>query len=324
VSAATEKEFDAWLDQAAEHRASYMRCEVTLAMTRDLKQDADLEADFAACARIAAAQDATDAAERRGERRFVLRPAWMSAAAALVMAVAIGGYLFANRTVTQLYQTGIGEQLTVVLADDSTVTLNTDTSLSVALSDKVRRIEMQRGEAVFSVAHDKARPFEVWAAGGLVRAVGTEFGVEIVSDEVTVSVLEGAVVVIPQNAAPASAAPDIPRLDANKSVRYRAGGEVGAVQTADVRRIAAWREGKLVFDAVPLSEAIAEYNRYTTRKLVVGSAQIGRRPVNGVLKIGDFESLAFLLRESLGLRLVEQSGSVLLLPVTPAPPETTG
>ncbi len=40
------------------------------------------------------------------------------------------------------------------LADGSTVLLNTDSAVRVALSRNLRRIELSRGEALFSVSHD--------------------------------------------------------------------------------------------------------------------------------------------------------------------------
>jgi transmembrane sensor len=196
--------------------------------------------------------------------------------------------------------------------------------LTVSLGKRVRRIELQRGEAFFEVAHDVARPFEVHAANGVARAVGTQFSVEVQKDAATVSVLQGVVVVAPRTETLIAGVPaDAPRLEANKSIHYGAGGNLGLVQAADVRRISAWREGKLVFDDLPLADALAEYNRYTAHKVVVGSEQIGRRRVSGVLNIGDFESLSLLLHESLGLTLVEQGGSVLLLdPEVAAPAQT--
>ncbi|MFC4313156.1 FecR family protein [Steroidobacter flavus] len=306
VSRDTEIEFDAWLDQAAEHREAYMRCELALAMTRGLTTEAELQADIDVVAAIAAREAA---AQERSRRFREKRSIWLSAAATVLLMVATGAYFFTHRIDTQIYQTQVGEQRRVVLADHSTVTLNTDTVLTVKLSDKSRRIEMQRGEAFFSVAHDTSRPFEVIAAGGLVRAVGTEFGVEIKRDDVTVSVLEGAVVVLPKQSDPVSG---LPHLTANMAVSYRGGGAIGAVQTADVRRITAWREGKLVFDQVPLADAIAEFNRYSPRKVQVGSVIIGSRPVSGVLQIGDMSSLRFLLQESLGLKLVDQGDTLLL------------
>jgi len=116
-------------------------------------------------------------------------------------------------------------------------------------------------------------------------------------------VLEGIVVVQPLATGTGAA----PQVTANQSVRYRSGGTIGTVGAADVNRINGWREGKLVFERVPLTDAVAEYNRYTTRKVVLRSAEIGRQDVSGTLRIGDAQALMFLLRESVGLNVVEQS-----------------
>ena len=299
VSAQTEAEFDAWLDQSSQHRACYMRCEVTMALARGLGDEPALEADLAEVKRIAAAEaQQADARRRFGAARRV----WIGALAASVIAAVGVGYFLTDRPIRQEYRTAVGEQRTVALADNSIMTLNTDTALDVVLTKDLRRVDLHRGEAFFSVAHDPSRAFEVWAAGGKVRAIGTQFGVAILRDEVTVSVLEGAVVVEPTVVSSGSG----PQVAANESVRYSSGGTVGTVTAADVRRINGWREGKLVFEQVPLAEAVAEYNRYTTRKVVLRSEEIGRQPVNGTLRIGDTRALMFLLRESLGLNVVEQ------------------
>jgi transmembrane sensor len=317
VSRQTEIEFDRWLSQSAEHRSCYMRCEIAMAMTNALQDDPAFKADFEECARIAAAER-----EEATRRRFgKVRQLWTGlAAVAAAAALVIGVRLFPDAPSPENYRTTVGEQKTVLLADRSELTLNTDTSLSVLLTKDMRRIELHHGEAFFSVAHDPSRAFEVWAAGGKVRAVGTQFGVTIDRDQVTVAVLEGAVEV-----SPAVSRNDrqsaVPRLGANQSVRYRAGGEVSAVEAADVRRINGWLEGKLVFDGMPLAAAIADFNRYTDRKVVLGTVDIGLQQVSGSLPIGDDDSLAFLLRESLGLRIVEQGGTVLVLP---AEAEETG
>jgi len=315
VSAQTEAEFDAWLDQSAQHRACYMRCEVTMALARGLGDDPSLEADLAEVKRIAEVEARSQATARR---RAAATRVWLGALAATVIAAVGVGYFLTGRVERHEYRTAVGEQRSITLSDNSVVTLNTDTSLDVSLSTKVRRIDLHQGEAFFSVAHDPSRAFEVWAAGGKVRAVGTQFGVEIDRDEVTVSVLEGAVVVTPMAAGAGDTSPvGAPQVAANESVRYRSGGAIGPVAAADVRRINAWRDGKLAFEQVPLADVIAEYNRYTTRKVVLSSDEIGRQAVNGTLRIGDAEALRFLLRESLGLRVVEQGGAVLVLPEAP-------
>lgn len=306
VSASSEAEFDAWLAEAAEHRASYLRCEKAVALTRQLRDDPGLQSDLESCARMAAHEEPVPRfGSLRARRRFAV------AAMLLAAAMGWGAYGFLGHRPAVVYQTQVGERRTIVLDDRSTVTLNTDTLLSVSMTGKLRRIDLQRGEAFFSVTHDKARPFEVWAGRGMVRAVGTQFGVEVMHDLVTVSVLEGAVTVSPSGGAPNGAADG--RLEANRSLTFGERGALSPERAADVRRILAWREGKLIFDDVPLSEAMAEYNRYTTHKVEIGSPRIGRLSVSGVLDIADSESLRILLRDSLSLRLVERSGTIVLI-----------
>jgi transmembrane sensor len=303
VSTQTEAEFDAWLDQSSQHRACYMRCEVTMALARGLGDEPALEADLAAVKRIAAAE----AAQADARRRFgAARRVWIGALAATVVAAAGVGYFLTGRPVHEEYRTAVGEQRSITLADHSMVNLNTDTALDVTLSKDLRRVDLHHGEAFFSVAHDPSRAFEVWAAGGKVRAVGTQFGVAIDRDDVTVSVLEGIVVVQPLATSTGAA----PQVTANQSVRYRSGGTIRAVGVADVNRINGWREGKVVFENVTLAEAVAEYNRYTTRKVVLGSDEVGRQVVSGSLRIGDAEALMFLLRESFGMYVMEQGGVI--------------
>jgi transmembrane sensor len=315
VSASTEVDFDAWLAEAPEHRACYLSCEKTVALTRQLRDDPGLQSDMALCARIAASESPVPRFGRLWARNLWnplgARAAWTAVAAILVTAVVLGGYGIFGPHPAVVYQTQVGERRTIVLDDRSTVTLNTDTRLSVSLTAKLRRIDLQRGEAFFSVTHDKARPFEVWAGHGMIRAVGTQFGVEVMRDRVTVSVLEGVVTVNPAVGAPS--APTVGRLEANRSLTFGERGDMSAERAADVLRIRAWREGKLIFDDVPLAQAMAEYNRYTTHKVEIGSPRIGRLPVSGVLDVADSDSLRILLRDSLSLRLVEQSGSLLLI-----------
>lgn len=86
-----------------------------------------------------------------------------------------------------------GERATVALTDGSLVHLNTQSALSVTLSSHRRSLSLKQGEALFEVAHDPARPFDVAVNGRVVRAIGTIFNIEHDGHRTIVSVLEGAV-----------------------------------------------------------------------------------------------------------------------------------
>jgi transmembrane sensor len=116
-----------------------------------------------------------------------------AAAASLVMAIGVASTVAYLRFGPRHFETGIGEQRDVLLADGSRIALNTDTALTMHYSAGSRRIELQRGEALFTVKHDAARPFDVAAGKTLTRALGTEFNVDMRRSNVTVSVLEGSV-----------------------------------------------------------------------------------------------------------------------------------
>src|SRR5580658_10396570 len=129
----------------------------------------------------AATREAVGEALRRGARRRARRErlaAWVSGAA-------VAGFVFAGVAgATWLYlqarptfATGVGEQRLVRLADGSTVRLDTDTRIDVAMTGGARRVTLDRGQAFFDVMHDPARPFLVAAGPMTVRAVGTRFNV---------------------------------------------------------------------------------------------------------------------------------------------------
>jgi transmembrane sensor len=110
------------------------------------------------------------------------------------------------------YQTGIGEQRIVELKDHSRVTLDAITRLQVHYSNDVRIVQLQEGQAQFSVAKDPARPFKVVAGRRTIIAVGTVFTVEYVDQKLHVAMTEGKVAVVPSSTSSLSA------LEKKKSV----------------------------------------------------------------------------------------------------------
>jgi transmembrane sensor len=115
-----------------------------------------------------------------------------AASAAVVIAVS-GWWQVAG---PQVYETKFNEQRSVVLEDGSRVTLNTASRIEVELKKNHRVVRLAKGEALFEVAHDTSRPFDVEAGSTVVRAVGTEFNIDMRPASTTVTVVEGRVAVV--------------------------------------------------------------------------------------------------------------------------------
>jgi len=216
----------------------------------------------------------------------------------------------------------------VLLPDGSRVTLNTNTSLTVRYSKARRYIELQRGEALFSVKHDAQLPFDVSAGGTLTRALGTQFNVDLRNSNVTVSVLEGAVQVNAANrfaAAPpgnsGSAAADAqsgmatisPALSKGEAVEVRTQEHRVVAEKADLRRIDAWRTRRLEFSDTPLPIAVEDFNRYSNTRVVIGTPELESVRVSGVFYIGDIDGFLYSLKEGLRVQALESPGEVTLV-----------
>jgi len=239
---------------------------------------------------------------------------WWAAAAVIVVAIGLAFVATYLQVRPVQYETAVSEQRDVLLADGSRVTLNTDTALKVRYAASSRRVELERGEAIFAVKHDVTRPFEVVAGQTVTRALGTEFNVDRRSDRIKVSVIEGVVRVSAAGVGGAGkVTPLVPALMKGRSAEFRNDDDRIVEAAADLKRIQAWRARRLEFSDTPLPEALEEFNRYSTAHVVIGAADLNTVRVSGVFHIGDTEGFLFSLREALGVQtLVTQEEIVLL------------
>lgn len=236
--------------------------------------------------------------------------------AAFVAVLALGVGLLIGRQLggtvaatEETFATAIGETRQVVLADGTTVDLNADSRLVVALDAATRRIRVERGEALFVVARDPARPFEVHAGAGVLRDIGTTFDVALAGEDVTVGVIEGAVEV---------------RLAGSNEKTVVGGGERIAYSTAglsppgrfDGEAATAWRSGRFVFRDMPLSEVVARLNRHHPRRTVLADGRLARLRVSGAFRTADREGLLTAIEALYPLRREEAEEETRLVPKT--------
>jgi len=209
-----------------------------------------------------------------------------------------------------VYSTRIGERSAVRLPDDSVVTLDTDSSVRVAYSATERGLYLLKGQALFAVAHGRPLPFRVYARGQRIAAVGTTFNVRIEGHQVRVSMIEGKVQV---RSAPLSS----PRAQQPvRELTIVAGETLVAeptgpmvVTSANAAQIASWKGGLLIFHDTPLSGAVAEINRYTTRPIAIADAAVGNYRVSGVFRTNDPEHFAQAMTEVFPIEIVHRPGA---------------
>lgn len=237
-------------------------------------------------------------------------PAWSLALAACLLLIVIGGgagWWLMSRTLG--YETQLGEQKVATLKDGTRIALNTDTQLAVDYEEDVRRVRLDRGEAMFEVAPNPKRPFIVTAGDRTVRAVGTSFIVRRTEGGVVVTLIEGKVA-INQIGNARSQPADAPTL-------LRAGERLTVIPDApslidrpSMEAATAWRRGQAVFNDAPLSSAVAELNRYGGPRITIGDPRLASLRVSGVFATNDTAEFASAIASLHGVH-VQQTGTEL-------------
>lgn len=249
--------------------------------------------------------------QHRAKRRFAL-----GAAAGALVAIGATLSFFALRGAPddahlEKYFTSIGEQRTIELADGSVITLNTGGQLVVDYGAQARRVLLERGEAYFEVAEDRARPFTVDLGLRSVTAVGTAFNVRKDPERFQVAVTDGAVAFHEATEGVSAALPLVSiqgpgprRVDAGWIAEFDVGrNELTAFQPESMKRYVDWRGGVLSFYDEPLSLVVRELNRYTRKKILIEDASIMELSVYTVIRVTDMDTALHGLEQVLPIDL---------------------
>lgn len=287
--AAQQRAFLDWLDADARHRRAYADAEALWEALRDL--------DLVAHRQVEQARAAV-----HRHRWHLVRRRLATTAAFAVIGVA-GLWLIArdDATLQADYHTALGQRLSVELKDGSRLELNTDTHVIVEFTRHARQLRLLHGQAVFTVAADRDRPFDVLADGARVRDISTQFEVRRWPDRTTVAVLDGAVEVsVPAGSGPA---PVTARLERGQGIGIDSAGRMGPPWAMDTATSASWREGRYTFQDQALREVLQELARYHGGSITIGNASLLDRRLSGTIPTDDLALALNTIATALPARL---------------------
>jgi transmembrane sensor len=227
--------------------------------------------------------------------------------------------LLANLREGKTFETAVGQNAAIRLADGTEVQLGGHTRLSVSLGAHLRQLDLLQGEAYFAVAKDRSRPFLVRAGTATVTAVGTEFNVRRSDDRVVVSVLEGRVLVqpmvpilpvswVPASRALGSAAP----VDAGQRSIVNRRGDESIQAVGDSASAVQWQHGRMAFEAETLRYVVQDVNRYADKPIVIADARTGDLRVTGTVTEANILGWINSLEAAFGIHADIESDRIVL------------
>nr|WP_252193681.1 FecR family protein [Pseudomonas sp. TAE6080] len=287
-SSGDQATFSRWLRADPAHVEAYAQAQVLWELS-EVPASTLADEDALALQRYLKAMDA---AKRSRVRRW---SGALALAACLLLMVSMGAGWQPQRWVDDLgadYVSLPGQVKTVILADQSQVTLDADSAIAVDFRHGERHIQLRRGAGFFSVTHT-GQPFVVHAGSGEARVLGTQFEVRLQPAGAQVTVLSGRVGVKP------SAQGTQQILTADQQVAYSE-GVADEMHAVDSEARMAWRDGWLNYYKTPLADVVKDLSRYYPGRILLLNDALGARRVSGSFPSNDPEAVLKALQAVLG------------------------
>jgi transmembrane sensor len=202
------------------------------------------------------------------------------------------------------YRTAKGEQREVQITPEVALDLNTQTSIALRSLQSQPTIELISGEVLVSARRPTSGPLIMVAAGGQIAASETRFNAQCFDGDVSVTCLEGTVDIRHSGQSA--------RIGKGQQLSYTRAG-IGTSVSIDPAEVTAWQSGVLVFRDRPLASVVEEVNRYRPGKIVIVSAELKQRAVNGDFEIKKLDSFVTQVEQLFGAHATSLPGGLVLL-----------
>jgi transmembrane sensor len=295
LTEADRAEFDRWIEGDSRRLGAYVRA-----------QAAWIHAERAAALGrmpepedISAPESSTPPQESRpgaiGRRVMLGGGAAIAASAAAVFVFGIDHH----RTL----ESGVGEIRHIALKGGTTLTLDTDTRVDLAISSDDRRLDLVRGKLFLDIARSQERPLVVKVGGLLLEAAEGAFAVQsLVQAPIMALVTEGRVLATQSDGffgQQRSLTVDKGHALTIASGQRLLPSEVQPVATSQQAQMLAWRDGMLAFGGDLLANAVRAFDRYGSVRIMVDPA-LARQKVTGLFKADDPRGFAAAVAASFG------------------------
>jgi ferric-dicitrate binding protein FerR (iron transport regulator) len=217
---------------------------------------------------------------------FVRKPKFAVAFSFIILAAIAATFLYVQ-TNPAVYATAKQEKTKVILADGSTVHLNSGSRFSVSknFGEDSRAINLQ-GEAYFEV-QESSIPFQVQTELGMTTVLGTKFNVYSRNHRMEVAVIKGSVKVT-STVSPKDSSVIVTQgeLSLCESGKYPT-----TPQLIGFKEYPGWLYNKMTLKEAELSQVLQEVERRFDVKIVQNEKALDQLKISGLFEASDVDSL---------------------------------
>ncbi|RUL69430.1 FecR family protein [Dyella choica] len=221
----------------------------------------------------------------------------------------------------QHYASGNAAQ-SLALADGTLIQLDRQSEIDVRFDDHYRRIEVQRGHALFDVGKDSARPMLVNVGGHVLQDIGTIFEVRRDAGGDTLTVISGRVRVLDaQNSSSKGDELPLPGvaiadLTAGQQIELDASG-VSPVHPAQIAQATAWLPAEISFQHETIANVARRFNAYTSTPLQIEGEEIAQKRISGVFHADNPQAFVAYLSTLSNVRVIRDADRIRVVAAHP-------
>lgn len=240
------------------------------------------------------------------------RPQWLRWAAMVsFLLLLFGAYDVLKPAPVRSYATRFGEVMEVQLADGSTVTLNSNSNLTLSDFDRAKDREVWlEGEAYFKVTHtENHNKFTVHASDQVaVEVLGTEFNVNTFG-EVTRVLLDAGKVKL--NLKTASSDRTI-HMKPGELVELQGTERVIHQKEVDPVLYNSWKENRWVFDKTSLAEVARRIESKYGVQVAFSSESLKEKKISGEIPTTSITRVLEILSATFGINFTQQKDQIII------------
>ncbi|QKF72877.1 sigma factor regulatory protein, FecR family [Aliarcobacter faecis] len=290
-----QKEFETWIKDE-NHKKVYDE-------NRKLIDDfLDLDEDFI--------KELEDEISVNTKKRLTFSFKYLAASVVFLCFIAFGGYEVNRNFIPNFTQNFVSvdeKVLNIKLPDSSTIDLDKNSQIKISYYDTKRVIDLEDGNAMFSVTKDENRPFLIKTKDTLIEVLGTKFEVINYDNKTKINVLEGLVQV--SYISNFFKTQTLAKLEKSQSFTLD-NEEKNFTQTQiNINEIASWKDDEIYFNKTSLKDASLIFERYSNIKMEFENDKFSQLKISGKFSTLHYDSFLKSIEMIYPIK-VEKSGNV--------------
>lgn len=189
----------------------------------------------------------------------------------------------------------------ITLPDGSQIELGTDTSISFLRFHDRREIRFAHGEGLLGARAETSAPLQIVVGASRIDATDGQFNIWYDGDRAVVTPVAGSLR-LQVNGPDANLT--VVDVAAGQQARFSKASPMPEMSSANIERVLAWRQGKLVLSNMPLTDALPLINRHLGKPLQLGDEAAASIRIGGSFSISDMEGLVSALPRIAPVRVV--------------------